>query len=311
MILLADAGGTNTRFALARHGGVIASSTASLRGADYASFDDAMQHYLRGQGQPRLQALCIAVAGPVAGGRARLTNRDWHLSEDHLMRQSGARRALLINDLVALGHAVPGLTGNAVRHLRKVPAAAGRSNGQALVVNAGTGFNICAVQVSRQGRIACLESEYGHTRLPQSAISHLQSHLPVSKATAFRSVEEVLAGRGLVRLHQLRVTHGLSPDLRAEDIVLAACQGDRHSILTCRLHAALMGLICRELALLFLPQDGLYLAGSVARSSVACLPQLTRAFLAAPLMRQIVQATPLLLIEDDMAAIRGCLAALG
>lgn len=311
MILLADVGGTNARFALAQGGVIQANSVTRLRGDDYASFDDALRAYLQQQDVVSVRAVCVAVAGPVAGGRAQLTNRDWSFSEAGLKRLCAADQALLINDMVALGYAVPGLAGAHVATLREA-AQEGVTNGQSLVVNAGTGFNICAVRVMRDGRIACLEAEEGHTRLPQSITDQLQTSLPAG-SPPFHSVEDLLSGRGLVHLHlaRLQAAPADHPDLRAEHIVSAADQGDPQAEATCRLYARLLGLVCRELALQFLPQDGLYLAGSVARSCEARIDDFTRAFLSESLMRQIPEATPIRVIRDDMAAVRGCLAALG
>lgn len=308
MILLADVGGTNARFALAQGDVIRPDSVTRLRGDDHASFDDALKHYLRQQGLEQVRAVCVAVAGPVAGGQAKLTNRDWDFSEPRLMQLCGARKAVLINDLVALGYAVPGLAGDSVSTLRQAETV-GASNGQSLVVNAGTGFNICAVHVSRSGRIACLEAEEGHTRLPQSILEHLQAALPAG-SPGFHSVEDLLSGRGLVRLHQTRLAIQPDPDLRAEHIVAAADQGDAEAEATCRLYTRLLGLICRELAMRFLPRGGLYLAGSVARSCERRMDEFNFAFLSEPLMQQIPRTTPVRMIRDDMAAIRGCLAAL-
>ena len=76
-MLLADVGGTNARLALARNGVSDESSITRYRGDDYDSFDKVVQTYLAEQDNPRLSAVCVAVAGPVSGGKASLTNRDW------------------------------------------------------------------------------------------------------------------------------------------------------------------------------------------------------------------------------------------
>lgn len=154
--------------------------------------------FLQREGHPRIEAVCVAVAGPVSGGQARLTNRDWSFSEQRLLELTGAGRARLINDLTALGYATPALSGDAAGFLTAPPQAAS-SNGQRLVVNAGTGFNVCAVKVLPSGGIACLEAEEGHTRLPLSIATPLAEALGTTipaAAARFESVEELFAGRG-------------------------------------------------------------------------------------------------------------------
>lgn len=304
-ILLADVGGTNARMALARDGALDTGAITRFRGDDHATFDDVVVKYLAQQGSPRIEAVCVAVAGPVWGDEARLTNRDWTFSEARLRALSGAPRARLINDLIALGYATPALDGEAAGFLRAAPKGA-LSNGQRLVVNAGTGFNVCAVKVLPEGGIACLESEEGHTRLPQSVAEPLIAALGEA-GRAIDSVEELFAGRGLARLHSMRVGQ---PQGRAETVVEAAARGDDMAEATLALYARLFGLFCRELALRFMPMDGLFLAGSVARSCTDRFGIFECAFLSDPLMARIPQAVPVGVIRDDMAALHGCLAAI-
>jgi len=304
-ILLADVGGTNARMALARGGAILPETVTRFRGDDHPSFDDVVVQFLTRQGRPPVEAVCVAVAGPVWGDEARLTNRDWTFSEARLRALSGAPQARLINDLIALGYATPALRGEAAGFLRDPPQDM-RTNGQRLVVNAGTGFNVCAVKVLPGGGIACLESEEGHGRLPLSVAGALVAALG-EPARAIDSVEELFAGRGLARLHALR--RGKPPG-RAEIVVAAAAQGDAAAEETLRLYARLFGLFCRELALRFMPLEGMFLAGSVARSCVERFDILERAFLSDPLMPRIPQAVPIGVIRDDMAALQGCLAAI-
>lgn len=303
-VLLSDVGGTNARMALARAGVVDTATVRRFRGDDFASYDDVVAAYLAAMGQPAIVSVCIAVAGPVAGGQARLTNRDWDFTEERLARQTGAARALIINDLVALGHAMAGPEGARAELLR--PASGARAlNGQSVVVNAGTGFNICAVCQPRGGRAVCMESEEGHTRLPEPILRVLHDALGPDLAP-FHSVEELFAGRGLARLHA-RLSG--QPVARAEDVTLAAERGDACAEATLALYAELLGLACREFALRYLPFQGLYLAGSVARSVAGRLARFEPAFLGDPLMPEIPAAVPIHVIRDDMAALYGCLAA--
>ena len=317
-ILLADVGGTNARLALAGPEGIREDSITRFRGDDHAGFDEVVARFLSARGSPSIEAVCVAVAGPVSQGRARLTNRDWHFSEARLRELTGADRARLINDLTALGFATPTLAGDREAFVR-LPPQGGAGNAQRLVVNAGTGFNVCAVKVLPEGGIACLEAEEGHTRLPLSVAHPLAEALagaadpaaPAGMAEAlagFDSVEELFAGRGLARLH---ARLGGGQPMRAEAVVEAAAAGDPAARASCDLYARLFGLICRELALRFMPLEGMFLAGSVARSVTRDLAIFEAAFLSDPLMAQIPQAVPIAVIRDDMAALHGCLAAIG
>ncbi|HRM75291.1 MAG TPA: glucokinase, partial [Paracoccus sp. (in: a-proteobacteria)] len=218
--LLADVGGTNARMALARNGAIDTATITRFRGDDHASFDEVVRIYLEQQGSPVIEGVCVDVAGPVSGGIARLTNRDWDFTEARLCDLTGAPRARLINDLIALGYATPALDGEAAGFLRHGPQGVA-TNGQRLVVNAG---------------IACLEAEEGHTRLPLSIWQPLVEVLGEEDAAKHDSVEELFAGRGLARLHALR---SKTPLVRAEAVVAAAAQGDAEAEATCALYARL------------------------------------------------------------------------
>lgn len=306
-MLLADVGGTNARLALARNGVIDGETVTRYRGDDFVSFDDVVRQFLVEQDQPRITGVCVAVAGPVSGGTARLTNRDWDFSEDRLARLTDSDHCRLINDLTALGYATPALRGDAVELLRAAPDGRAR-NGQALVVGAGTGLNVCSVRALPGGAITCMEAEEGHTNLPANIMARLIGSLGEGARAAFFSTEETFAGRGLSRLHAMRTR---SEAVRSEDIARAAEAGDAEAEATYALFAELLGLLCRELALRFMPLEGMFLAGSVARSMAHRMDQFEAGFLADPFMRQIPENTPIYLIRDDMAALHGCLAALG
>mgnify|MGYP001627937768 CR=1 FL=1 len=305
-MLLADVGGTNARLAIARNNMIDAATVTRFRGDDHAGFDDVVRLYLRQQGQPRISAVCVAVAGPVSGGRAELTNRDWDFDEARLARLTDADRVRLINDLTALGYATPALHGDSLAPLRRVPEDRPH-NGQSLVVGLGTGFNVCAVRVMPGGAPVALEAEEGHTSLPANIHARLEQAVGAAAMAGFFSTEETFAGRGLSRLHAALTGQ---PAIRSEDIDAAAAAGDRAANATYDLFVELVGLLCRELALRFMPLEGMFLAGSVGRSIADRMERFESAFLSQSHMRQIPENTPIFLIRDDMAALHGCLAAL-
>ncbi|MBU2957208.1 glucokinase [Paracoccus sp. 1_MG-2023] len=305
-MLLGDVGGTNARLAIARNGLIDQATVTRFRGDDFASFDDVVRQFMAEQHQPNISAMCVAVAGPVSGGRARLTNRDWSFDENDLARLTDADHVRLINDLTALGYATPALTGGGISILREAPADRAR-NGQALVVGLGTGFNVCAVRVLPGGAITALEAEEGHTHLPANIMARLIQEVGPVAAADFFSTEETFAGRGLSRLHAAMTG---TPPVRSEDIARAMEAGDPAAIETYDFFTELVGLLCRELSLRFMPFEGLFLAGSVGRSIADRMDRFTPAFLSETHMGHIPANTPIHLILDDMAALHGCLAAL-
>ncbi|MDO9526186.1 MAG: glucokinase, partial [Gemmobacter sp.] len=256
-ILVADVGGTNTRFALCDPAVGIAGDTLTrYRNKTHDSFESAVTAYLAKQGHPALTAICVAVAGPVSAGRARLTNLDWGFDADGLTALIGAP-VTLINDLAALGHAVPGFGPGDTAAVHSPDPALRVPNGQALVLGLGTGVNACAVRMVPGQPAACLEAEAGHTSLPTS-VAALLAHRFGTLPEVFFSTEQLFAGRGLTRLHTLMT--GTTQD--GEAIIAAHAADDPQATATLTLFATAVGTYARELALQYMPREGLYLAGS-------------------------------------------------
>src|SRR5690606_22321090 len=109
-ILAADIGGTNARFALVEPvegGGLRRGARRKYPSACFPTARDAVLRFLEAAGHPRLDAVSVAVAGPIRGGVATLTNLEWRMSETDLGSWAGTGRACLLNDFAALGHAIP------------------------------------------------------------------------------------------------------------------------------------------------------------------------------------------------------------
>ena len=100
-VLLADIGGTNARFALADNGDI--QQTGRLLVADYAGLSAAIRDFLD-QAKPEItpQRAALAIAGPVAKGRAQLTNGSWRVSESGLRRELAMDSVSLVNEFAAV-----------------------------------------------------------------------------------------------------------------------------------------------------------------------------------------------------------------
>lgn len=309
MWLVGDIGGTNSRLALADGSGVQADSLCRFANDDYSGIGAILRAYLADRAMP--QALCLAVAGPVIAGAARLTNRDWRIEPQALCAATGAQYALLINDLSALGRAAATLPEHAAPWLSMpgdggMPAPVG--HGQGLVIGIGTGLNICAFQRSPAATIT-LEAEAGHASLPYAVCTQWLAALPSGYAPQPpipQTAEGLFAGAGLARFARLR---GIDAATSA-DVVARAVSGDGPAEAALVAFAAILGAYAREMALAHLPRGGLWLAGSVARG-VLSHPAARTCFevsFSRPVAEvpDLARQVPRRLIVDDMAALEGC-----
>ncbi len=288
LLMVADVGGTNTRFALANSEGVIEDSVARYANNDVAGFVEAAQSFLSSLEGQKPTSLCVAIAGPVSEGKGALTNGDWVFDTQALSQVLGLENTYLLNDLAALGYAVEVLPNDMVTQFGGTDP----QGKQALVVGIATG---CNVSLSHAGQVA--EAEVGHGSLPYSVIEALRDVIG-DKAFDFKTVECLFSGSGLSALH---AALGFETQRPAQ---ITAANGE-----TVNLVAKALGIFARELNYQYMPMAGLYLNGSVARG---ILGSAERAKIVADEvgkddgLKGRFGQVPMLLITEDSAPLYGC-----
>ncbi len=278
--VLADVGGTNTRMAWARAGALDRASIRWFQNDAYPDFTQVLAAF----DPANAEGLCIAIAGPVTGRHATLTNRDWHFDADGF-----GLRARLVNDLEAVGHALGKLPDAA---LHPIIDGSANASGQHLVVGVGTGFNISL----RVGE-AVMRAELGHASLPAIISDWLAAQLG---KVPFDTVEALFSGRGLQDLHAART--GLRQT--TQEIVTEAPE-------SLALMGKALGIFATQLLYHYLPLGGIILNGGLSRALMESRAG-RRGFLEGferrdPLNVQF-KAVPVSLVVDDAAALYGCAA---
>jgi len=300
MRLVADIGGTNARVALCADGVIDQSTTQRFSNADWKSLDDLLQSYCDAHPGAVIDEMVIAVAGPVHEGRATLTNRNWTIVADTMARLFSCNRVILLNDLGALGYAVP-LFGR-----DQVTKVCGQDissdpNGQALVVGIGTGFNISQV-ITKDHCTVCPPAEAGHISMPSAISSELEDR--ACNPDQFPSVETLFSGRGLTAF--CRQFTGLD-EITGEAAIKS--YGDPESSKVTRaldIYAGLLGLLLRDFSLSYMPSHGMFLAGSVGRAIVSCAPDPLVNVLQEPCSFRLQRNPSIFVAQEDDAALLGC-----
>ncbi|MFK7753086.1 MAG: ROK family protein [Sedimentitalea sp.] len=295
--LVADIGGTNTRLALVDDTGAL-HAQMRLANDDFDGIKAVLQHFTAHH-PARINAACLAIAGPVAGTRAQLTNRGWSFDRASLSEQLGGAKLRFVNDLAALGYALPSL------NAAQVQAFGARCdtdalNDQALVVGVGTGFNICLVKGDPVAP-AVIEAELGHASLP-ACVADALGDIIGARTRAFPTIEDLFSGRGLTRLDAM-VTGEQGRD--GADMLRA--YGEGAPVAAVDHVAQLLGLMARQLVFAYRPARGIFFAGSVARGVLGSQAQsaFLRAFATPGAFADLIAATPLNVITDDAAALTG------
>lgn len=309
--LVADIGGTNTRVALAEGDRVRPDSIRRYANADFANLESVLTRYLDETGHPALSGVCVAAAGPVRDGVASMTNLDWTITGAGLTAATGAPRTAILNDLQAQGHALGRI---APQHLRQVIAGPQKPGAAMLVVGLGTGMNAAPVHDTPWGRVVAA-SECGHISMPvRNDEDHRLARFVAEvgpHAHGFAGVEDVLAGRGLERVHAF-IAHeaGVTAQRRGAEIMAEAAAGDPLALRTVQLYIHILGQELGNLALIHLPFGGIYLIGGVARALQPHFDamNLTAHFRDKGRFTGFMENFSVQIVEDDYAALTGCAA---
>ena len=260
--LIADIGGTNARFAL-RLPGRAPSRFRSLPTRDFPRLADAARTYLGAVAPeaPPVRA-AIAVASPVTGDRVRLTNRNWSFSIAALRRALGLEALTVINDFVAIAHAVPRL-----RPADWIGVGGERGDARAPValIGPGTGLGV-ALLVPDSGRHIPVATEGGHVTLPAADADQAAIVAALGRQFGHVSAERALSGPGLVNLYRvLADLRGARPALTDPAAITDAALDGSDALAAATLEAfcGFLGGVAGDLALTTGARGGVYIAGGI------------------------------------------------
>lgn len=255
-VLLADIGGSTSRFAVCTPGArperLMIIDNNSVSGPEAA-----IRRYLS-ETALRPQAAVFAVAGPIDGGEIKLTNRPWRFDLDQIASQFGFARVHAVNDFEALAHALAVLY---ERDLRALGRGAMARPGPRAVLGPGTGLGVGALLPHGDEWIA-LASEGGHVSFGPAAPEERAVFDRLANGTELVTAETAISGPGLERIYRALNPFGIP--LEARTIVAQARVGAAEARAAIDLFVRLLGRFAGDVALTFKATGGVYIAGGVA-----------------------------------------------
>jgi glucokinase len=267
---------------------------------------EAIDAFLARCGEAAGGGACLGVAGPVIDGRAAMVNRDWVITEEDLLHR-GFDRVLLVNDFEAVANALPHLDEGQVCAIGE-PRVRDPDRMMA-AVGPGTGFGVAAIG---EGRVVA--SHGGHIGFSPSDDVERAVQAELCKALPRVSVEHVLSGRGLERLHgALQRIEGREASLAAHEITERAAAGDPACLSTADRFWSILASVCGDFALVFEARGGLFVTGGVARALAPFLDAAAfrRRFEAKADLSAFNAGIGTWMIEEPAAALIGAAAAFG
>lgn len=267
-LLIGDIGGTNARFALADARRPAFSKVETLQCADYESAEDAIAEYLRSVKAGTPAAICLAAAGPIIDRRVRFTNNHWQIDAAVLAGTFDTEAVRLLNDFEAIAYSIPFLSPeDCVPIGLPDPKPLGGHHYMVGIVGPGTGLG--AVGLLKFGDLYLpIAGEAGHggfapeTQVQFDILSQLRERFDRV------SIERLVSGPGLENIYwALTTIHGTKRQPRgpAEIFRAAIDRTDPLANEAVQMFFEILGQVAGDLALTLGAQDGIFIAGGIAK----------------------------------------------
>lgn len=310
-VIVADVGGTNGRFGLARF--VAGQKKPTLDEivvfpcAEFDGLSEMLGEYLKGLTVDRPSRATLAVAGPTSARKGNITNLGWIIDAAELEQTHGFDQVLLINDFGALARSCPYLeAGEDFVSLKD-----GTPDAQApiSVMGPGTGFGVSMLVPCEGGWVTC-STEGGFMAFPPgSRLEHdLTEHL--REELGYVCVEHFLCGEGIARIYRFLVDYGGGGDrdlTPAEITRRAAAGGAPACERAVQLFLSIVGGTAGDVALAHGARGGVFLGGGILPKIADMIPEsdLLSRFVSKGAQSSYVEDIPVKLITAKYAALIG------
>ncbi len=280
-LLVSDVGGTHARLAIveAAAGAVRIAFERVYPTARYPGLEAVLDVFLRELGaaagvSAAFEQAAFAIAGPVEGERARLTNLpSWRLERAALEQASGVKTRLL-NDFEALAHGVIGAEPADVAVLQR---GASVLHAPLAILGAGTGLGVAGAAWDGR-RYRPFTTEAGHIGFAPANDSELQVWRHLRERLGRVSWERVVSGPGLAAIHEaLRAQQSQGAAEPSLDPAAISARGlaEPASLAgrALELFIACYGAFAGDVALAWLARGGVTLCGHIAATLAQRLGQ--------------------------------------
>lgn len=310
LLLAADVGGTNARLGLVARSrraatmDVLAYQVYPCR--DHASLDAIVRQFC--DGLPiRPRRFALACAGYLHQGRVVNSHLHWPIEPAALERALGLDEVRVLNDFVALAHAVPHLAGDAALPLH-TPATHIATSGPVVVVGPGTGLGVAVRLPGPSPRV--LPTEAGHIQLAARTARERQVLSVLAPANEHTPYDTVLSGPGLLRVYRaLCQIEGVSPAWYAPADVVASAVANSDALAseTLSLFCGWLGSFTGDLAMMYGATGGIHLAGGFLSQMMDLLraSSFVERFLDKGVVRPFLETVPVQVVDHAQLGVIG------
>ena len=318
MILAGDIGATNARLAAFETEGnrlqcVVEKVYPSQQ---HNGLTEIVAAFTKTEGIP-VQSACFGVAGPVRGGRSKISNLPWTIDSREVAAQLKLRTVGLINDLEAFAYGIDALES---KDFVALSEGSSEAEGNTAVVSAGSGLGEAGLYWDghRHHPFAC---EGGHTEFaPKNDIEiELLQYLMKKYKNQHVSYERILSGPGIKNIYEflrdtsreeepawLRDDLAAAPDAPALISQMALTQKAAICDRTLSIFVSVFGSEAGNCALKFMCTGGIFIAG-IAGKIVSKMQDGTfmESFLSKGRMKTLLQEIPVKIVLNDDSGLIG------
>ena len=316
-IIAVDIGGTNSRFVVAEaecHATVKILFEKTYQSNNYPDFHAVLDQLLYDARVTGADYMCLALPGVIKNQKTSLTNLDWEIDARELEQHYPINNISLINDFEAAGLGVDTLTDEDVivlNHGMHDPE--NIHNTIKVITGAGTGLGLSWTQQCKSnGKLEYHGTEGGHIDFAPCDDHQILLLEYMLKQHNHVSYERILSGQGLMQLfHFCQQTAGVEQTLSLlpEEIQTRADSGEPVAQAAMEMFVSVYGAFIGNLALLYRPAGGIYIAGGIAAKMVSRIQ--SQNFLQACFkkgrMSHLVEQTPIMLIINERLGLQGAL----
>ena len=318
MILAGEIGATNTRLAAYETEGnrlqqVVEKIYASQ---SRSGLPEILAEFIRTEGIP-VDSACFGVAGPVRGGRCKISNLAWTLDAKELAQQLKLNSVGLLNDLEAYAYGIDALGESDFVTLNE---GSEEAEGNRAVVSARTGLGVAGMYWDgrRHRPFAC---EGGHTDFAPRNDLEVELLRYLRKRDGGRiSYERIVSGPGIKNIYDfLRDSKTAEePNWLKQQIAEAKDAPAAISRLALEnkapiceqalsIFVSVYGAQTGDCALTFMSSGGIYIGGSIAAKILPKMkePIFMESFLDKGRMAHLLKDMPVKIVLNDDAGILG------
>ncbi len=303
--LVADIGGTNSRFAaftLLEDGELRLDETKWLETGKASSFEELLHNLDDGGFSLKIAHANIAVfavAGPVTAGKfSTPPNIKWKVDLVQASSEFQINRGYLINDFVAQAYAAISKIGRKGQMVRQ---GVSEQDAAIAVVGVGTGLGKATLVPLVGGGYIANRSEGGHTNFGAETDEEikLQKFLLNKLRVTYVEWEDVVSGRGFSHVHEFLTGKVLSPPQVAEQFTLQSK--------TLEFVSRFFGRITRNFVLENYCMGGVYLTGGIVAKNPLLVehPAFLTEFARSRTHQELLAKIPIYQISDEETGLWG------